>query len=268
MSKETQEAVQQPRKVTLWSTKTGKKASLTSSVTTWGELQKEIKGIGDFSIDGMLATESIKRTDLANVEAVLPEVDFVIFFRPKEVKSGLDRKELFAAIKTWIGSDAGRKQLFIIDGKNMTQLPTTLLQELHDKHVKGGKAAPAAKVAPVKVKKEGKKAVAAKATSSASATNVTDLVEATKEELLEQMAEIKKARIILEGVANKVTISGVDISLRGTIAELDLVVETLEGKIPGETAAEKEAREEREADEAETAALKEEAKRLMGGYKK
>jgi len=63
---------------------------------------------------------------------VLPTTAFRLFLRPKQTKSGAtpDRKECFSIIKAHIATFPEDKHLFSIDGKNVTQLATPVVQEL------------------------------------------------------------------------------------------------------------------------------------------
>jgi len=280
MSEESQNAPVeiQARKVTLWSTKNGKKAVIMSQAVTWGELQKEINKAGSFSIDGMLATESIRRSDLANIEAVLPETDFVIFFRAKEVKSGsLDRKGLFAAIKEFVGKDDARKQLFIIDGKNMTQLSTPVLQELYDKHIaKGPKsatastpaAAPAKKPAASKPTPVPATPAPAQPTTSTTDNGVGQVVAITKEALEAQISDITSVKTVVADLLTRVVNPAVKSNLESFHASLETNLELLNGDFPEESDQEREEREAKLAEEEENARLAREADSLLKGFKK
>lgn len=148
MSNETTTAVdktiaQEERVVVLYATRGAKKEKISTNVTTWGQLKALAKKAG-FEVDKLHCTENVGKHDLVHEEAVLPTGTFTVFMRPKETKSGaMDRKELFAAIKEFVGTDKDRKQLFIVDGKNMTQLPTPKLEELYNTHIAGNTSAPA-----------------------------------------------------------------------------------------------------------------------------
>ena len=86
------------RVITAFTTR-GKKEKITTDVATWGELKPLLENAG-IEVDKLLATENQNKSDLVNDAAVLPTVDFVIFFRPKETKSGsLSYKETRNAIK-------------------------------------------------------------------------------------------------------------------------------------------------------------------------
>lgn len=133
------------RVVTLYST-AGKQGAnpLNSEAGTWGQLKKEIQRMNNApSLSNMKAVIGETNLTVEHDEAVLPEGDFTLFLMPIKTKSGLDRKGLFEAIKAFVAANPDKKSLFVIDGKNMTQLPTPLLEELYQKHI--AKAAPAPK---------------------------------------------------------------------------------------------------------------------------
>jgi hypothetical protein len=80
--------------------------------------------------------------------------------RPKQTKSGAyDRKQCFAIIKAHLAVSPEDKAKFTIDGKNVTQLSTSVVQDLVAKYC-SGVSAPAVTEAPVK-----EKACVAEATS-------------------------------------------------------------------------------------------------------
>jgi hypothetical protein len=148
---EVQAPVTTEREVTIYATRGGQMKKIMTSVKTWGELQPLVKAEG-FDLGSLLAAENINKTDLVNDLAVLPEGNFRLFLRPKQTKSGApDRKECFAIIKAHIAANPGDKAKFIIDGKNMTQLSTPVLQDLVAKYCNGA-SAPAVAETPVKEK--------------------------------------------------------------------------------------------------------------------
>jgi hypothetical protein len=157
------------REVTIYATRGGQMKKIMTSVKTWGELQPLVRREG-FDLGSLLAAENINKTDLVNDLAVLPEGNFRLFLRPKQTKSGApDRKECFAIIKAHIATNPGDKAKFTIDGKNMTQLSTPVVQDLVAKYCNGAiaPAAPAVAEAPVKEKApKAEKACVAEATSN------------------------------------------------------------------------------------------------------
>lgn len=140
---EVQTPVITEREITIYATRGGQIKKITTNVQTWGELQPLVSREG-FDLDSLLAAENINKTDLVNNLAVLPTGPFRLFLRPKQTKSGApDRKECFAIIKAHLATNPGDKSKFIIDGKNMTQLSTPVVQDLVAKYC-GGTSAPAA----------------------------------------------------------------------------------------------------------------------------
>jgi len=169
---EVQAPVTTEREVTIYATRGGNMKKIMTSVKTWGELQPLVRREG-FDLGSLLAAENINKTDLVNDLAVLPEGNFRLFLRPKQTKSGAtpDRKECFAIIKAHIAANPGDKAKFTIDGKNMTQLSTPVVQDLVAKYCKGTNIASAVAEAPVKEKAPKYEAV----------KKVEDVVESVKE---------------------------------------------------------------------------------------
>lgn len=147
-------STQESREITVYATKGGKTTVINTDVTTWGALKPLVRNAG-FDLGSLLAAENINKSDLVNDLAVLPTTPFRLFLRPTKTKSGLrDRKQMFADIKAAIEKDPSIKQKFIIDGKNMTQLSTVLLDELYTKYNIGGATASAPASAPAPTKAE------------------------------------------------------------------------------------------------------------------
>jgi hypothetical protein len=138
-----------------------------TSVTTWGELQPLVRNAG-FDLSSLLAAENINKSDLVNDLAVLPTTAFRLFLRPKQTKSGApDRKECFAIIKAFLANNPNDKSKFVIDGKNMTQLSTPVVQDLVAKYCNGVKPSIATRVVnEVVAEKVSEKAQAVEATSN------------------------------------------------------------------------------------------------------
>ena len=138
---EVQAPVTTEREVTIYATRGGQMKKITTAVKTWGDLQPLVRREG-FDLGSLLAAENINKTDLVNDLAVLPEGNFRLFLRPKQTKSGApDRKECFAIIKAHLANHPGDKSKFVIDGKNMTQLSTPVVQDLVAMHCHGTKVA-------------------------------------------------------------------------------------------------------------------------------
>jgi hypothetical protein len=130
------------REITIYATRGGQMQKIMTSVTTWGELQPLVRNAG-FDLSSLLAAENITKTDLVNDLAVLPTTAFRLFLRPKQTKSGAyDRKQCFAIIKAHLAVSPEDKAKFTIDGKNVTQLSTPVVQDLVAKYCDGLKATP------------------------------------------------------------------------------------------------------------------------------
>lgn len=128
------------REITIYATRGGQMQKITTDVTTWGELQPLVRNAG-FDLSSLLAAENITKTDLVNDLAVLPTTAFRLFLRPKQTKSGAyDRKQCFAIIKAHLAVSPEDKAKFTIDGKNVTQLSTPVVQDLVAKYCNGLKA--------------------------------------------------------------------------------------------------------------------------------
>jgi hypothetical protein len=141
---EVQAPVITEREITIYATRGGQMKKIMTSATTWGELQPLVRSEG-FDLSSLLAAENINKSDLVNDLAVLPATAFRLFLRPKQTKSGaLDRKECFAAIKAHLATNPGDKSKFTIDGKNVTQLSTSVVQDLVAKYINA--SAPATRV--------------------------------------------------------------------------------------------------------------------------
>jgi hypothetical protein len=168
---EVQAPVTTEREVTIYATRGGQMKKIMTSVKTWGELQPLVRREG-FELSSLLAAENINKTDLVNDLAVLPEGNFRLFLRPKQTKSGApDRKECFAIIKEHIANNPGDKAKFTIDGKNMTQLSTPVVQDLVAMYCNGTSA-----VAEVLVKEKAPKAEKVEAAKEVAtkSNNLTD----------------------------------------------------------------------------------------------
>ena len=121
------------RTITLYPTY-GKHVKVETEVTTWGELE-QIAIENGIDTSTLLATESVNKTDLNHKEAKLPEGNFVVFFRKKDTKAGLDidnmsYRELREEIRQHIFQDENAKAHFEADGKSYTNKSTQTLREL------------------------------------------------------------------------------------------------------------------------------------------
>ena len=131
---EVQAPISQEREITIYATRGGQMKKITTSATTWGQLQPLVRAEG-FDLSSLLAAENINKSDLVNDLAVLPATAFRLFLRPKQTKSGvLDRKECFAIIKAHLANNPQDKAKFTIDGKNVTQLTTDTVRSLVTMH--------------------------------------------------------------------------------------------------------------------------------------
>ena len=140
---EVQAPVSQEREITIYATRGGQMKKITTSATTWGELQPLVRREG-FDLSSLLAAENINKSDLVNDLAVLPATAFRLFLRPKQTKSGaLDRKECFEVIKIHLFNHPEDKAKFSINGRNVTQLPTATVQDLVAKYCQRGNIASA-----------------------------------------------------------------------------------------------------------------------------
>lgn len=181
---EVQAPVITEREITIYATRGGQMKKIMTSATTWGELQPLVRSEG-FDLSSLLAAENINKSDLVNDLAVLPTTAFRLFLRPKQTKSGAtpDRKECFAIIKAYLVDHPGDKSKFVIDGKNMTQLSTPVVQDLVAMFCQGTKAsAPATRVVNevVAEKVSEKKVVSETASNNDAITDSRRVVEALK----------------------------------------------------------------------------------------
>lgn len=119
------------REITIYATRGGNTQKISTDVTTWGELQPLVRNAG-FDLSSLMAAENVNKTDLVNDLAVLPSSDFRLFLRPKQTKSGSDRKSLFEAIKEFTRENPEKKGCFVVEGRNMTQLATSVLEDLYN----------------------------------------------------------------------------------------------------------------------------------------
>lgn len=111
------------RTITAFSTRGKNKAKIETDVTTWGELKPLLANEG-FDLSTLAATESVKRTDLAHVDAVLPEGNFTVFLRPNKTKSGADYTSMsYRELKSLL-NDSDKEALKEITGKNWTRCST------------------------------------------------------------------------------------------------------------------------------------------------
>jgi hypothetical protein len=247
---EVQAPVTTEREVTIYATRGGNMKKIMTSVKTWGELQPLVRGEG-FDLGSLLAAENINKTDLVNDLAILPEGNFRLFLRPKQTKSGAtpDRKECFAIIKAHLAVYPNDKQKFIIDGKNMTQLSTPVVQDLVAKYCKGTDIASAVAEAPVKEK----------APKAEVVKKVEDVVESVKESKTENTpaTPLTDAVRVEEALKLIAPLSGYD-----SYAKVEKHLNRLSDEIAIANAPAPEMKEETEEE-----ALAREARELSAGYR-
>lgn len=120
------------RKITVYST-IGKGAKfIETDAVTWANL-KTLLQQEKVDLNNMKAVIGENKLTLESDQAQLPDGEFTLFLMPIKTKSGgLSRSELFTAIKEFVKANPEKKGLFVIDGKNMTQLSTPVLQKLYD----------------------------------------------------------------------------------------------------------------------------------------
>ena len=167
------------RKIIVYSTK-GKSGSFESDAKTWGEIQSDvIKIVG--SLDNLIATETVNKTNLGHQDSVLPEGDFKIFLRPSKTKSGtanfnsMSFKELRAFIagqgqpcKDYLNVEAKKS------GRNWTQLSTEEMKTLLPSYFRG------------------KSSSSKSSSSKASAKAIKASKEVSEKDLEKEFAELKK----------------------------------------------------------------------------
>ena len=116
------------RTIKVFSSKVSDVKPYVTDVTTWGALRELIQK--DYDLTNMKATESVGKTSLEHIDAVLPETDFILFLRPAETKSGLDFSNMsFKELRDYIKNDENAKNFLnsFVQRKNFTQLSTSEL---------------------------------------------------------------------------------------------------------------------------------------------
>lgn len=193
---EVQAPVTTEREVTIYATRSGQITKIMTAVQTWGDLKPLVRNAG-YDLSSLLAAENINKSDLVNDLAVLPATAFRLFLRPAQTKSGAtpDRKECFAIIKAHIAANPGDKAKFTIDGKNMTQLSTPVVQGLVAKYCKGT-SAPTVTEAPVK-----EKSLKTAAPKAEVVEKVEKVVEAVKESKATPLTDAERVEQALALIA-------------------------------------------------------------------
>lgn len=234
------------REITVYATRGNTMKKITTSVTTWGDLKPLVRNAG-FDLNSLLAAENITKNDLVNDQAILPTGPFRLFLRPKQTKSGApDRKECFAIIKAHLVSFPQDKPKFTIDGKNVTQLGTAVVQDLVAKYCQKSTKTEAPKVATEKAAKAKPEVVEA-------VKEVVKSVEASKkvtqsEAPLTAVERIEKAIELLSPFEGYDSYKKVEKHLNNLLVEVD------PSRVPA-------AREETEEE-----AVAREARQMMEGY--
>ena len=87
------------RTITVYSTKNTTVKRYETETTSWEEFRNMLIADG-YDLHNLQATENVNRTTLLNLDAVLPNQDFVLFLRPVETKQGADmtRSEIYAKL--------------------------------------------------------------------------------------------------------------------------------------------------------------------------
>lgn len=87
------------RTITVYSTKNTTVKRYETETTSWEEFRNMLISDG-YDLHNLQATENVNRTTLLNLDAVLPNQDFVLFLRPIETKQGatMTRSEIYAKI--------------------------------------------------------------------------------------------------------------------------------------------------------------------------
>lgn len=131
METQLEKKVAEQRVVTIFTTLGKNAQEFKSAGSTWEEIQKDMKHL-NFDYSGMKVVVGDTRLTVESPRAVMPEGNFTLFFMPVKTKSGAEysRSELFSLMKAEVEKKKTIKETFQIDGKNMTQLSTPVLQVL------------------------------------------------------------------------------------------------------------------------------------------
>lgn len=194
------------KKITVYSTLGKNATEFNSNGATWKDVQREMSDLR-ISYSGMKAVIGETRLTLESEKAIVPETDFTLYLMPIKTKSGADRKELFAQMKAAVDSKQAEKSQFMVEGKNMTQLSTSTLEELWAKFQGTGTSKAPAKASDVKPepKKETPKpktetGVAAKAQVLTLSQNAGVILDEIGELLEEEDVDSSVATVVLDKV--------------------------------------------------------------------
>lgn len=177
------------RKITVLVESTQRKVVLESNATTLGELKNELREMQvDFNSENIFK-ESRTKSILASDESILPtnvpwkgsvtnDLVFMITAPQKKIRSGMDRKEVYAKVKKLGLQDKIQRG----EGKNFTQCSTAILisyiEEASKKAApKAKKAEPAAPIAKEEPVRKAKAAEAAEASLDALQNLLEELVD-------------------------------------------------------------------------------------------
>ena len=121
------------RTITVYSTKNTTVKRYETETTSWEEFRNMLIADG-YDLHNLQATENVNRTTLLNLDAVLPNQDFVLFLRPVETKQGADmtRSEIYAKIN----EDPDLKQFVkdMVSTGNYTNASSDELENLINKY--------------------------------------------------------------------------------------------------------------------------------------
>ena len=202
------------RKITVYST-IGKGAKfLETDVVTWAHL-KTLLQQEKIDLNNMKAVIGENKLTLESDQAQLPDGEFTLFLMPIKTKSGgLSRSELFTAIKEFVKANPEKKSLFVIDGKNMTQLSTPVLQGLYDDFI-----AKSAGIA------SSKKPIAEAVAEVVETVAVSKLGLSLKQQILTKADELQKLAEKSKDQETIELVSDFVETIRATFAEVDPEVE-------------------------------------------
>lgn len=248
---EKQELVPQ-KKVTVFSTLGKNAQEFTTAATTWGELQSNLKEM-NITFSGMKAVIGENKHTLESDKALLPTEQFTLYLMPVKTKSGADRKALMQAIKEFVVANPLQKPNFIIDGKNMTQLPTATLETLVAKFITGATTSSAG---------TSEKKAEAKPAEGKIEGDVT--VESLVVKIEETLSDSKHKNTVMTAVAQIVALLGGNLNVAvGSTKEASKAAK----EEPKESEADRLKREEKERKDALNKKLQKEADDMMSEFK-
>lgn len=205
------------RKIIVYSTLGKNAVEVNSQASEWAGVKAELKEFG-VNYAGMKCVIGETRLTLESDKAIVPEGDFTLYLMPVKTKSGADRKELFALIKAHVEKNPSDKSKFVVDGKNMTQLSTPVLEQLVAKYISNTSASTSvpAKPADVKVEKKESPKPQPKAKPDTNVAGVVASVQSAKTE--EVLAVVEETKAILDEEVDEEVATVIK-------AKLDLILE-------------------------------------------